>query len=243
MGTDNATVIQTLASYGSKLGDFVQGERIEEGGISAHQEGFCRGVCLDWTRKVLLGGKPTFSNPNRAAAQTRRHATIQTVFEGQDKLQNELVAVQEELIHLYKTVEEDDIVLPQQLLDKIKKYIPQLRIPSDRTYHVSLVDKMIDWCGERANKCNHRTDTGWAALAHAIDAYHLKRCDEELRHAPTRSFNHIKILVVVTAEVVWGRNCEGRTEPRVSIAGIRREHCFGTWLRTRKWRRTRRGRS
>src|ERR1700758_5140237 len=75
---DTKEVIGKLDGWGSQEGgDFVQstrgGRHVAEGQVD---EGFCQGVCIDWTRKVLRGGSTNYSEKHEAS-QTLRQATIQ----------------------------------------------------------------------------------------------------------------------------------------------------------------------
>jgi hypothetical protein len=56
-------VTSTLTSYGSKIENFNQNEseRTEKFNDTRLTEGYCEGVCLDWIRRVLQGGRPAFS--------------------------------------------------------------------------------------------------------------------------------------------------------------------------------------
>jgi hypothetical protein len=54
-------VRSTLTSYGSKIDNFNQSESERTSTDTRLTEGYCEGVCLDWIRRVLQGGRPSFS--------------------------------------------------------------------------------------------------------------------------------------------------------------------------------------
>src|SRR5579863_6624414 len=85
MGTPTAEVIAKLTGFGSKTGEFVQSQKSETLAAGQVDEGFCKGVCLDWTRRVLQVQPERrtdkylsfASHPEHAKAQTNLQAAIQ----------------------------------------------------------------------------------------------------------------------------------------------------------------------
>jgi hypothetical protein len=50
-----------LKSFGCKIDNFNQSESGRASKDEQLREGYCEGVCLDWIRRVLQGGRPSFS--------------------------------------------------------------------------------------------------------------------------------------------------------------------------------------
>ncbi len=83
------TVLSQLASFGTLVGHMNQNERIKNHLEAGYlDEGFCRGVCLDWVRRVVQGGKAHFdpredkdatAKEDKEARQTHRMARAQYV--------------------------------------------------------------------------------------------------------------------------------------------------------------------
>lgn len=73
MGTASNIVITKLTGFGSKTGEFQQIVRKEAANLAAGQvdEGYCKGVYLDWARRVIRGGRVAFST-HRIARHIRR---------------------------------------------------------------------------------------------------------------------------------------------------------------------------
>ena len=64
MGTlpqDVRNMLTTLAFGKEIMEEFSQGERLKGASVEGVNEGYCRGVCLDWARRVLQLGNITFS--------------------------------------------------------------------------------------------------------------------------------------------------------------------------------------
>jgi hypothetical protein len=51
----------TLKSFGTEIDNFNQSESGREFSDERLKDGYCEGVALDWIRRVLQGGRPSFS--------------------------------------------------------------------------------------------------------------------------------------------------------------------------------------
>jgi hypothetical protein len=95
MGTPADTVRSKFKELGgAEVGTFSQQKRRETYIVQGQgvDEGFCRGVCLDWIRRILGGGHESYGDsPGRARLQTVRMGTIQSYYGEQDFVQTKRI--------------------------------------------------------------------------------------------------------------------------------------------------------
>ena len=199
MGTPTDQVIEFLGRCGThpaKLGKFVQselgGRNVAPGQVD---EGFCNGVCIDWARRVLLGGKPIFTtNVMKDGPQTLRQATIQLTVEGKNSAFNEVTETRNKLVDTYNPQRNQaEVAISPQLETELQKYLDFNPVPT-RKYRTERVERWLDLLNEEAARANYRTEVGWSALVHNLDDYHSRKRREEDRNPSSRPFSHIKPL-------------------------------------------------
>jgi len=183
-----------------KVDEFIQADRLAASTVKSvvAGEGFCKGVCMDWARRILQGGKVRFSGTG-LDSQTHRQAEISLVIDHQDARQKEVAALNKELTALYNEAvraKKHELTIPVGTHTKLLKYRESLGFVVSRTmtYHMDDVDKWTDTLSALQDTCNHRTAPGWAALVHTIDNYHLEQRRKAAKKKPTRPFSHIEIL-------------------------------------------------
>src|SRR5262245_34891033 len=133
MGTPTAEVIEKLSMFGIKSREIVQAQRLQFLVSGQVDEGFCKGVCLDWTRRVLQGGHHSFEKLGAAASednlrrQTLRQATIQlntrskklvaTTWQGRrSQIRSDLVAIYN------RNLDKESIPLPPDLVTRVTEF-------------------------------------------------------------------------------------------------------------------------
>ncbi len=205
MGTPTDDVIAKLAAFGSQVREFRQGRRLDGSGLTPGQvdDGFCRGVCIDWMRRILQSGNPAFSDDARkVTVQTLRQATIQLTIDRWDARRTEVIAIANQLGVLYNAQallynrdnQQDEVAIPNVLVSQVSTYLDITPSTSGK-YKVTRVGQWINVLTEVVESSNHRTEVGWAAFAKMMDTYHLEKRKEQLRNAPSkRPFSHIRIL-------------------------------------------------
>lgn len=99
----------TLADFGSRVGgDFNQSKHRD----SAHPNGFCHGVCIDWMRRMLGGGRPSLlddptkkrtpeQQAQRAAANVQRMKRVRV---GVDAQFDKIAAHNAEIVKNWQTL-------------------------------------------------------------------------------------------------------------------------------------------
>lgn len=195
MPTPTTTVIRELERFGRKLGAFVQaneGDHLVRGQVD---EGYCNGICIDWARRVLQGGKATFTDKEeRKGIQAVRQATIQMRIESNDETHSAVINTRNALAGAFNQhLDGSPVPITSQLENDLLRYI-QFQPAPNRTYDNDRVERWLSLLEEVADTYNHRTETGFAEFVRAIDAAHIEFRQQQERGPSTRPFNHIKIL-------------------------------------------------
>lgn len=79
--TDYLTVFNRLSSYGALVGKFNQALYAEKLLKKRDVNGYCLGVCMDWMRRILQGGKPSLQ-PGEGSLEERQSRLKQTTARG-----------------------------------------------------------------------------------------------------------------------------------------------------------------
>ncbi len=195
MPTATSEVIRRLTGFGSNIQEFVQsreGGRLQRGQVD---EGFCKGVCIDWTRRVLQGGGSAFTvKEQRKTPQTVRQATIQLNIESRNEDYNKTVAVRSRLVTIYnQNLAQNSVQLPLQLQTDIQEYIDFTPVPN-RTYDMDRVGRWLTLLRETSQQQDHTTEVGWQAFVTMMDGEHLRLRREQVRSGSNRPFSHIRII-------------------------------------------------
>jgi hypothetical protein len=200
--TQTQDVIDKLASFGEKYGEFIQGNRLNLSSISSGKvdNGFCYGVCIDWTRRILQGGRPAFSE-TKLKSQTFRQASLHLAIKSRgaksaelNRLINQLTdSFNGQLELMKKDGKQDEITLLPATEIEIAKYIEFTR-SLNRRYKLTQVNQWLDTLDAIADTYNHKKQPGWAALVELMDKYHIKKRTEENRDGSHRPFRHIKVV-------------------------------------------------
>jgi hypothetical protein len=195
MGTPTNQVISQLKDFGSKLGDFVQsseGEHLQAGQVD---EGFCKGVCIDWTRRVLQNGKPAFtSKEDRKADQAVRQATLQLNIESRNAAHSSVVSVSNELVDAYNAQLSAPLVnISAELEHKLETYIT-FEKETTRKYDRAYVNQWLSLLRSRAARNDHTSEVGFAEFVRVMDDKHLQIRQQQVREKSNRPFSHLKIL-------------------------------------------------
>jgi hypothetical protein len=195
MGTPTNEVISQLKDFGSKLGDFVQsseGEHLEAGQVD---EGFCKGVCIDWTRRVLQNGRPAFTTKDdRKADQAVRQATLQLNIESRNAAYNAVVSVLNDLANAYNAQLSAPLVtISAQLEQKLDTYLT-FEKETTRKYERAYVGQLLSLLRSSADRYDHTSEVGFAEFVRVMDDKHLKIRQDQVRQKSKRSFSHLKIL-------------------------------------------------
>jgi len=215
MGTLTSEVIFQLTGFGSKTDEFIQlqkGQTLAQGQVD---EGFCAGVCTDWARRVLGGGRAAFTQKaTRVKSQTNRQATIQLRFQGMSETRKAIVAVRNELVAVYNDhLADQSFQISPQLQTKVQNYLT-ITVTPDRRYATSAVGQWLDLLEEMQDESDRTRPAGWAALVQGMDQRQKEKRQEDARGESHRKFSSIKI--VQTAKLS-GANVKGNIDSMLSV--------------------------
>ena len=198
MPTPTAEVIEKLSMFGVKSREIVQAQRLQFLQSGQVDEGFCKGVCLDWARRVLQGGDPSFEKPGQRIEgdhpslrrQTLRQATIQ-LRAGSKKLVGTTRAQRRyntcsDLIDIYnRNLSRSTVALPADLVTRVTEFFTFTDRPAE--YAMTRVD---DWINRlNVPEAGPASDIEWRAFAQSMDNY----CTQTNK-ASSRPFTGIRIL-------------------------------------------------
>jgi hypothetical protein len=209
--TTPAQVLAYLDTLGGvRLDEFDQGVRQGEARITKGQvdEGFCRGVCTDWLRRVIQGGNPWYDpairrvdqqakpkkTPEQVAAhkeeQTLRMATIQLRSGGNavpaTTFQERLGKAQDELLALYNSnLEATELAIPADLLRRVHEF---QTFDDQAKYSMTFIGQLLDALGEQVKP---DADRSWPSFAAGMDKYFAGQRGAQTRHAPKKLFSGI----------------------------------------------------
>src|SRR5262249_21306713 len=85
---DVATIRAKLAGFGTPIGEYSQGVGVSLGKLKSYVHGgMCQGACLDWIRRMLLGGKlrPFPADGTARERQYLKAALLQLMLEDSKK--------------------------------------------------------------------------------------------------------------------------------------------------------------
>jgi hypothetical protein len=218
VGTLTSEVIFQLTGFGSKTDEFIQvqkGQTLAEGQVD---EGFCEGICTDWARRVLGGGRAAFTQKDaRVMSQTNRQATIHVNIDSMRESRNAVVLVRNELVDVYneqKSLPKCQISL--ELQTKLLKYIT-FTVTSDRKYATPSVNQ---WCGllaEIGDESDRKTTAGWAAFVTGMDQLHRENRELQGRGESHRKFSSMK---VIKSAILAGTNAAANIDSMLSVQGF-----------------------
>jgi hypothetical protein len=199
-------VIAELARFGTKTGEFVQGWR-GDASLAAGQvdEGFCRGVCLDWARRVLqvqparrtpeyLSFSP---HPEHATAQTKLQAAVQKNLDGRrivaSTTNERRTAVFDDLRSLYNgNLTRQNVTVQDATIAKLDEFLALVPRPSGEI-SMDRVLRCIEILREQIESANNNTEVSWRSFAESIDESHREQrtsdsrgAEEDVQQNPTR---------------------------------------------------------
>ena len=211
MGTATEQVIKQLKDFGSQTGEFVQSEKGKSLASGQVDNGFCTGVCVDWARRVLGGGRAAFTaKSQRVNPQTNRQATIQVNLKSRIKKANDVNEVRNQLVPVYNSqLNQDTVLIPAQLQTELLKYLT-FTVKSDRRYVRSSVGQWLTLLSEIRDEYDRTTPVGWTAFAQLMDGAHKQNREQQLRGDSNRKFSSIKILK--SENEVNGQNVMGKID-------------------------------
>jgi hypothetical protein len=227
MGTARDKVIAQLNGFsisGKQTADFSMFDNLQHlspGDAGKVAQGYCMGICIDWTRRVLAG-KPLFTEgPGKITRQTTRQAAIYRLTEIGKVKHSAANAVHTRIAHLYSahvraqlnsfrfnpdsTVREHlrDIYQEKsrmtpppdatgpQLHANLKQFITTLDSNASKVYTMDDAETWVEFMDTRVDSENHYTQPGWAAMVDTMDKVLLR---SRLQKPSTRPFNNIKVL-------------------------------------------------
>lgn len=209
--TASAEVLSYLDGLGSRLDEFDQGARQAEARITAGQvdEGFCRGICTDWLRRVIQGGNPWYDpaiqriggppKPTKTPAQVADRKEQQTLrmaslhmHTGGNTLpattfQERLRKARKELADLYnRNLEASELAIPADLLQRVHEF----QGFEDRAkYSMGFIQKVLKSMKEMILEAD--PDQSWSSVAAAMDTHFADKRTEAGRHEPRKPFSGI----------------------------------------------------
>jgi hypothetical protein len=195
-------IITRLDSYGKQSGEFIQstrgGRHLAPGQVD---EGFCQGVCIDWTRRVLQDGRVAYSE-RRSSSQTLRQATIQIRIEDLRTQHNESVGLYNALIGVYNGQlpaynhdrSQDEVTLTPDIESRLQNYFETFVPVPNHRYKMSRIKNLYESLDQETSLQRHTTEPGWSAFAHNMDNYHQRKRTEARERDSKRPFTHIRIV-------------------------------------------------
>jgi len=204
-----------LTAFGSKTDEFIQlqlGQTLAQGQVD---EGFCSGVCMDWARRVLGGGRAAFTQKDtRVRSQTNRQATIQLRLKDMSDTRKAIVAVRNELVGVYNNhLADQSFQISPQLQTKVQVHLA-ITVTPDRRYATSYVGQWLDLLEEMQDESDRTHPAGWAALVQGMDQHQKTKRQAAARGESHRKFSSIKI--VQTAKLT-GANVQGNIDSMLSV--------------------------
>jgi Yersinia/Haemophilus virulence surface antigen len=240
MGTPTSEVIAKLAGYGSKTGEFVQatkGNTLAQGQVD---EGFCKGVCLDWTRRVLQVQPERrtdqylsfSSHPEHAKAQTNLQAGIQMNLDSRKIVattkKERRRTVHDTLFKLYnENLSQQNVAVQPSTITALQEFVTFGSTPGHEV-PMSRVKGWIETLQAQMSSANTNTEVSWRSFAQSMDELHSEGRATDQRHAPKKTFSNISIVAstdrdpynsafsAITTLLALGEFTEGR----VVIAGF-----------------------
>jgi hypothetical protein len=203
MPTSINDVTNRLATFGSKEGEFNQSRRLGQSTIAGGQvdEGYCQGVCTDWIRRVIGGGRLLMTNPERLNSQTNRQATIQINLADRNEKFNAMIPIINQLNQAYNAQvpryninnNDDKITISQTLQQTVARYLTFTARP-DRTYPMDTILRWRDLLREVQQTYDNTSEVGWRAFAQMLDNWHLEQRQNEERDQSSKRFSQIRIV-------------------------------------------------
>ncbi|HWE00478.1 MAG TPA: YopT-type cysteine protease domain-containing protein [Bryobacteraceae bacterium] len=154
-----AAVINVLRDFGQKIDEFDQGAR-GDAHLAGGQvdDGFCRGVCTDWLRRLIQGGKPWYDPTKqgrseqeveqRREAQTLRMANIQLNTGGKavpaTTSQTRMRAVSSQLLQIYNShLGLEELSIAADIMVSLQEFYNFQLSPNGR-YNTGWISDIID---------------------------------------------------------------------------------------------------
>jgi len=210
MGTPTDDVINQLKDFGSKTGEFIQleqGKTLKPGQVD---KGFCTGVCVDWARRVLGGGRAAFTlKEARKVSQTNRQATVHLNLKAMNNTRNAIVGVRNQLVDVYNSQTGQKCQISLQLQQGLLTYIT-FPVEANRQYERTFVGQWLDLLAEMRDESDRTTSAGWAAFVGIMDEKHRVNRGNQARGESTRKFSSIKILK--SEKAVGGANVKAKID-------------------------------
>lgn len=198
MPTPTATVIQQLELRGTVEpgGYFNQTSRLEQSTVAAQQvdEGYCNGVCIDWIRRVVLGGGIVMNNPTNLNSQVWRQATTQIRIKSKTTQRSAIIGVRNDLVLVSnQQLNQDPKTISALLAGRVRQYI-NFNLRPDGRYPAESVRQWLTLLAEMRDEADHTLQVGWTAFAHNLDTYHRQQRAQAGKDNSSRPFSEIKIL-------------------------------------------------
>jgi hypothetical protein len=218
MGTLTSEVIFQLTGFGSRTDEFIQlqkGQTLAEGQVD---EGFCEGICTDWARRVLGGGRAAFTQKDaRLKSQTNRQATIHVNIDSMRESSNAVILVRNELIDVYEAQNSQPTCqIPLPLQTKLLNYLNFQATP-DRRYATLRVSQWCNLLAEVRDQYDRKTTAGWGAFVSGMDELHRENRELQARGESHRKFSSMKI---VKSAILAGTNVISNIDSMLSVQGF-----------------------
>jgi hypothetical protein len=169
-------------------------------------EGYCRGACTDWARKILQGGKAVY-NGNNVKSVAMRHAAIQVRIDMETDKRNEDLKLFEDINQLYqpalKRYQSADvyqkpnlntITLPQPIVGRLRKRMPEYELPDGAKFYLKDIPELLKAIDSKTETFPYRTSAGWQAFVSDMDQLHKAFRTVQGGEASSRPFANMRIL-------------------------------------------------
>jgi Yersinia/Haemophilus virulence surface antigen len=175
-------------------------------------EGFCKGVCLDWTRRVLQVQPERrtdeylsfSSHPEHAKAQTNLQATIQMRLNSRKIVATTKVerrrAVHDELLELYNgNLNEQNVAVQPSTIRALQEFVTFGSTPGHEVA-MSRVQGWVETLQSQMRSATSNTEVSWRSFSESLDEAHSARRVTDQRHAPKKTFSKISIVASTDRE-------------------------------------------
>jgi hypothetical protein len=220
-----AAVVNILAGFGNPLEEFDQTARAQSANIAAGQvdDGFCRGVCTDWLRRVIQGGKPWYDPAERRANDARaahsdeeaeRRRVAQTMRMGNVQLntggglavpattrQARLRSVRTQLVQIYNPNRQlQTLTVPADVIRSLQEFF-QINISADGRYNTATILDLINRL--LAQITPNDPDLSFGAVAQTLDGQFNQARAEAGRNPTNKPFSGITPTLTETQYVSY----------------------------------------
>ncbi len=232
MAIPRATVLTQLGAYGPRLQELNQGQRRTTyiaAGATPVDQGFCAGFCLDWVRKVILGGANTYQPKahktedqkwDTEQRQTLRAATVHVTkvahrtadnqnYNNAAHAYNELNDLITWAVSAYNGTQATSLILPPSGLQQLRQYFVLASATVTRAQFLNMINDLKARRTQDGTELQNRADelsrmvdfpVSWRAFLDAMDAYVTQRRALEGKvGGASRPFNALEVTTASPA--------------------------------------------